>query len=118
MGITADNLHESKESRYRMTNEEWYKYTEKILRSYRRNVESALRVQEELDILRECGDMAGMRYAEGHASGSVDPVLSYVMRAEGLENKLKRIKRRVRAVERLREDLRNGEIRVCQVNCV
>ncbi len=93
-----------------MTNEEWYKYTEKILRSYRRNVESALRVQEELDILRECGDMAGMRYAEGHASGSGDPVLSYVMRAEGLENKLKRIKRRVRVVERLREDLRNGEI--------
>ena len=93
-----------------MTNEEWYKYTEKVLRSYRRNVESALRVQEELDILRECGSMAGMKYAGGHTSGSGDPVLSYVMRSEGLENKLKRIMRRVKAVEKLREDLRNGEI--------
>ncbi len=93
-----------------MTNEEWYKYTEKILHSYRRNVESALRLQEEIDILRECGDMAGVRYAEGHTSGSGDPVLSYVMRVEGLESRLKRIKRRVRAVEKLREDLRNGEI--------
>lgn len=93
-----------------MTNEEWYKYTEKVLHSYRRNVESALGVQEEIDILRECGDIARMRYAEGHSSGSVDPVLLFVMRVEGLENKLKRIMRRVKAVEKLREDLRNGEV--------
>ncbi len=93
-----------------MTNEEWYKYTEKVLHSYRRNVESALRVQQELDILRECGSMAGMKYAEGGISGSGNPVLSYVMRAEGLENKLKRILRRVLAVERLREDLQNGGV--------
>ena len=94
-----------------MTNEEYYRYTEKVLYSYKNNVNVSEKLIGELDMLRNAGDISGQSYGNsGKVSGILDPVLAYVMRVEGLESKLKRVMRRVKAVDTLREDLRNGNV--------
>ena len=94
-----------------MRAKEYYRYTEKVLYSYRHNVEMSEKLLGELDMLRAKGDMIGQSYGNaGSISGVSDPVLSYVMKVEGLEHKLKRVIRRVKAVDSLREDLRTGKV--------
>lgn len=94
-----------------MRAKEYYRYTENVLYSYRHNVEMSEKLLGELDMLRAKGDMIGQSYGNaGSISGVSDPVLSYVMKVEGLEHKLKRVIRRVKAVDSLREDLRTGKV--------
>ena len=94
-----------------MRAKEYYRYTERVLYSYRHNVEMSGKLSGELDMLRAKGDMSGQSYGNaGRVSGVSDPVLSYVMKAEELEHKLKRVMRRVKAVDSLREDLRLGKV--------
>ena len=94
-----------------MTNEEYYRYTEKVLHSYKRNVGTSEKLAEELDMLREVGDIQGQSYGNAvNMSAVSDPVLAYVIKVESIEKKLKRIKRRVKAVDRLREDLRECKV--------
>lgn len=87
-----------------------YRYAEKVLYSYRPNLEEASTLELELDILREAGDVKAQQYEQisGKVSGISDPVSDYVSEVMRLEARLKRVMRRVSAVDRLREDLVNG----------
>ncbi len=89
-----------------------YRYAEKVLYSYRSNLEAASTLALELDILREAGDVKAQQYAQmpGKVSGISDPVSEHVSEVMRLEARLKRVMRRVSAVDRLREDLVNGRV--------
>lgn len=56
-----------------MTEEE-YRYAEKVLYSYKRNVETSERLSEELRILRASGDVYGQSYGQIATGGSGDPL--------------------------------------------
>ena len=89
-----------------------YRYAEKVLYSYRANVERASMLALELDILREAGDVKAQKYGQtpGNVSGIGDPVSSHVMEVLRLEARLKRVMRRVSPVNQLREDLEKGRV--------
>lgn len=89
-----------------------YRYAEKVLYSYRPNLEEASTLELELDILREAGDVKAQQYEQipGKVSGISDPVSDYVSEVMRLEARLKRVMRRVSAVDRMREDLVNGRV--------
>lgn len=92
-----------------MTGKE-YRYAEKVLYGYRGNAESVLRLSEELRILRECGDVHGQGYGQTAGNGISDPVACHVASVIRIESQLKRIQRRVSAVDRMREDLQAGHV--------
>lgn len=89
-----------------------YRYAEKVLYSYRSNLETASTLALELDILRETGDVKAQQYEQTpcKVSGISDPVSDHVSEVMRLEVRLKRVMRRVSAVDRLREDLVNGRV--------
>ena len=92
-----------------MTDDE-YRYAEKVLYSYRRNVETCARMSEELRMLRASGDVHGQGYGQIARGGSVDPVARHVDEILRVEARLKRILRRVKAVDEMRKDLREGNV--------
>lgn len=92
-----------------MTDDE-YRYAEKVLYSYRRNVETSERLSEELRMLRASGDVYGQSYGQIATGGSGDPVARHVDEILMLEARLKRILRRVKAVDEMRKDLREGNV--------
>ena len=87
-----------------------YRYAEKVLYGYRRNAETAARLSEELRSLREVGDVHGQSYGQSIRGGKSDPVARHVDEVMSLEGRLKRVMRRVEAVDRMREDLRTGNV--------
>ena len=92
-----------------MTEKE-YRYAERVLYSYRSNKEHAERLNEELRMLRRAGEVHGQQYGQTTAGLKADPVARYVDEVMSLESRLKRVTRRVRAVERMREDLEKGRV--------
>ena len=87
-----------------------YRYAEKVLYGYRRNAETAARLSEELRMLREIGDVHGQSYGQTIRGGVGDPVARHVDEVMSLEGRLKRVMRRVKAVDRMREDLQTGKV--------
>ena len=87
-----------------------YRYAEKVLYGYRRNAETAARLSEELRSLREAGDVHGQSYGQSISGGKSDPVARHVDEVMSLEGRLKRVMRRVKAVDRMREDLQTGKV--------
>lgn len=92
-----------------MTEKE-YRYAERVLYSYRSNKEQAERLNEELRMLRRAGSVHGQGYGVRVAGLKADPVARYVDEVMSLESRLKRVTRRVRAVDRMREDLEKGRV--------
>ena len=92
-----------------MTDDE-YRYAEKVLYSYKRNVETSERMSEELRRLRASGDVHGQSYEQIARCGSGDPVARHVDEIMRLEARLKRILRRIKAVDEMRKDLREGNV--------
>ncbi len=92
-----------------MTDDE-YRYAEKVLYSYRRNVETSERLSEELRRLWASGDVHGQSYGQIATGGSGDPVARHVDEILRVEARLKRILRRVKAVDEMRKDLREGNV--------
>lgn len=92
-----------------MTEKE-YRYAEKVLYSYKRNVETCCRLSEELRSLREAGDVHGQNYGQIATGGSGDPVARHVEEVMRIEARLKRIQRRVKAVDEMRKDLQAGNV--------
>ncbi len=92
-----------------MTEKE-YGYAERALYSYRRNKEKASTLAAELEILREAGDVHGQGYGQTAAVLNADPVARHVDEVMRLESRLRKVMRRVTAVDRMREDLRNGKV--------
>lgn len=87
-----------------------YRYAEKVLYSYRRNNETCAGLSEELQALREAGDVHGQSYGQIAAGGGNDPVARHVDEVMRIESRLKRIQRRVSAVDEMRKDLRAGNV--------
>ena len=92
-----------------MTEKE-YRYAERVLYSYRSNKEQAESLNAELRMLRRAGDVHGQWYGQTTAGLKADPVARYVDEVMSLESRLKRVTRRVRAVDRMREDLEKGRV--------
>ncbi len=94
-----------------MTDDE-YRYAEKVLYSYRQDNEKASILAAETDILREAGDVRVQSYnvSGGSVQSISDPVARHVEKVMSLERKLKRVLRRVKAVDRMREDLQNDRV--------
>lgn len=92
-----------------MTEKE-YRYAEKVLYSYRRDNEKASTLAAELDILREAGDVHGQSYGQRTGGGSGDPVARHVEKVMSIESRLKRVLRRMKAVDRMREDLQKDRV--------
>ena len=92
-----------------MTEKE-YRYAEKVLYSYRRDNERASTLSSELENLREAGDVHVQSYGQRTGGGSGDPVARHVEKVMSIERRLKRILRRVKAVDVMREDLREGNV--------
>ena len=92
-----------------MTDDE-YRYAEKVLYSYRRNVETSERLSEELRRLWASGDVHGQSYGQIATGGIGDPVARHVDEILRVEARLKRILRRVKAVDEMRKDLREGNV--------
>ena len=92
-----------------MTDDE-YRYAEKVLYSYKRNVETSERMSEELRRLRASGDVHGQSYEQIARCGSGDPVARHVDEIMRLEARLKSILRRIKAVDEMRKDLREGNV--------
>ncbi len=94
-----------------MTEQE-YRYAEKVLYSYRRDNEKASTLSAELEILREAGDVRVQSYngLVENVQGISDPVASHVEKVMSLERRLKRVLRRVKAVDQMREDLQNDRV--------
>ena len=94
-----------------MTDEE-YRYAERVLYRYKGQREKCAELASEVAILRERGDLRGQDYnACAGVHGSIsDPVARYVEEVMKLEGRLRRMTRRVKAVDRLREDLRNRAV--------
>ncbi len=94
-----------------MTEQE-YRYAEKVLYSYRRDNEKVSILAAEIEILREAGDVRVQSYngSVGNVQGISDPVASHVEKVMSLERRLKRVLRRVKAVDQMREDLQNDRV--------
>ena len=92
-----------------MTGKE-YRYAENVLYNYRRDSEKASKLSAEIEILREAGDVHGQNYGQSISGGTSDPVARHVEEIMMLEARLKRVLRRVKAVDRMREDLREGNV--------
>lgn len=94
-----------------MTDDE-YRYAEKVLYSYRRDNEKVSTLLAEIDILREAGSVRVQSYngLVGNVHGISDPVASHVEKVMSLERRLKRVLRRVKAVDQMREDLQNDRV--------
>ena len=92
-----------------MTGKE-YRYAEKVLYNYRCDNEKASTLSAEIEILREAGDVHGQNYGQSISGGTSDPVARHVEEIMMLEARLKRVLRRVKAVDRMREDLREGNV--------
>ena len=94
-----------------MTDDE-YRYAEKVLYSYRRDNEKVSTLAAELEILREAGDVRVQSYnvSGGNVQGISDPVARHVEKVMSLERRLKRVLRRVKAVDVMREDLQNDRV--------
>lgn len=92
--------------------EDEYRYAERVLYRHKDTVKKCAELAVEIAALRAKGDVQGQSYdACVGVHGSVSaPVERYVEEVLKLERRLKRMTRRVRAVENLREDLRNGSV--------
>ena len=92
--------------------EKEYRFTECVMYGYKGNVEKCAELAVEIDALREKGDVQGQNYNTdiNVHGGTSDPVAHHVEKIMKLEHKLKRLLQRVRAVDRLREDLTTGNV--------
>ena len=94
-----------------MTDEE-YRYAERVLYGYKRQSEKCAEMVLEIADLRSKGDIHGQSYDVGvcvHGSVS-DPVGRHVEEVMKREGRLRRMMRRVKAIECLRKDLESGKV--------
>ena len=94
-----------------MTDEE-YRYAERVLYRYKKQSEKCAEMASEIAEMRAKGDVQVQNYnscAGVHGRVS-DPVARHVEEVMRLERRLRRMMRRVKAVDRLREDLRAGKV--------
>ncbi|MBQ3399587.1 MAG: hypothetical protein IJG51_11915 [Synergistaceae bacterium] len=89
-----------------------YRYVERVLYHHKDTEEKCAELAAEIDAMRAKGDARGQSYnaCAGVHGGTSDPVARYVEEIMRQEKRLRRLARRVEAVEMLREDLRNGEV--------
>ncbi len=89
-----------------------YRYAEKCLYSYKENEQDLSHLKNQLQELKQYGDVHGYRYDTfGNTCMKSDPVSSYVAQLEGIEHRLMRVRRRVYPVRRLIEDLKENDKR-------
>ena len=87
-------------------------YIERCLYDYKANVAKLEMMQEELDDLMS---LHGQSYEIFKSHGEADPVANAVNQRLKLEIKIKEIKRRIKPVEKLIEDLKGTSLRVRQM---
>ncbi|MBQ3447314.1 MAG: hypothetical protein IJG37_06710 [Synergistaceae bacterium] len=89
-----------------------YRYTERVLYRHKDTEKKCEELALEIAELRVKGDVQGQRYnACAGVHGSVsDPVARHVEEVLRMERRLRRMSRRMRVVESLRDDLRNGGV--------
>ena len=94
-----------------MTDEE-YRYAERVLYQHKGTVMKCAELSAEIAEMRSKGDIQGQSYnsCAGVQGGVSDPVARHVEEIMRLERRLRRMTRRVLAVESLREDLRKGAV--------
>ena len=89
-----------------------YRYAERVLYRHKASVKKCAEMGSEIAGLRAKGDVQGQSYKScaGVHGGVSDPVARHVEEVMKLERRLRRMMRRVQAVESLREDLRAGKV--------
>ena len=94
-----------------MTDEE-YRYAERVLYRYKKQREKCAEMASEIAEMRAKGDVQVQNYnsCAGVHGRESDPVARHVEEVMKLERRLRRMMRRVKAVDRLREDLRAGKV--------
>lgn len=86
-----------------------FRYTEKLLYDYRRNVARLDVLREDLRVKRITGDIHGQRYdrpVDGVHAVS-DPVFAYIEQLERIEEQIKMLERKTAPITRLLTEMRD-----------
>lgn len=89
-----------------------YRYTERVLYMHKDTVRKCAEIALEIATLRAKGDVQGQSYkaCAGVHGGVSDPVARHVEEVLRMERRLRRMCRRVKAIESLRDDLRSSSV--------
>ncbi len=91
-------------------NKHIYRYAEKCLYSYRKNLSLLEGFSNELEILRSCGDVHAQDYSGriNSSAGNADPIHGYVHKILTLERKIESLIRRTKPITCLHEYLQSS----------
>ena len=93
-----------------MKNTNPFRYTEYCLYSYPRNVETYEYLMIELELINLRGDIRTQSYEiHGHSTGYSNPVEKYVQVIDKIENKLRRLERKIIPVREKHQELRDNK---------
>lgn len=84
---------------------ESYKYVEKCLYEYQKNLSRLNTLELDLNVLRSNGDVHAQNYDAVQGQGISNPVLQYMMKIDRLEHQIKILKRITTPITKLVKDL-------------